>query len=150
MKLRATALALALASLATPALAGPKDEPRQERRDDRADAAVDAATKWDKLGERWVRGRVDRDAVRVGKRWGAYRKIKLIVEHSALEMFDIVITFANGTTFSPETRVVFGKDTGSRIIDLPGDARKIRRIDFKYGNLPGGGKAQVEVWGLHE
>ena len=30
---------------------------------------------------------------------------------------------------------------------LPGGARAIKRVDFRYGNLPGGGKAQLELWG---
>jgi hypothetical protein len=33
------------------------------------------------------------------------------------------------------------------VIDLPGGARVIRRVEFRYGNLPGGGRARVELWG---
>jgi hypothetical protein len=139
-----TLAALLAAAAVTPAGAQP------ERRDDRIDHAIDAHSKWDKLGERWVQSKYDKDTIRVGKRAGKYRRIKLVVEHSAVELYDIKITFANGKPYSPGTRLVFGKDSTSRTIDLPGDARFIRRIDFKYGNLPGGGKAQVEVWGLHQ
>ena len=35
----------------------------------------------------------------------------------------------------------------ARDIDLPGGGRAIRRVEFRYGNLPGGGKAQIELWG---
>jgi hypothetical protein len=34
------------------------------------------------------------------------------------------------------------------VIDLPGDDRYIKKITFKYGNLPGTGKATVKVFGL--
>ncbi len=33
------------------------------------------------------------------------------------------------------------------VIDLPGDKRVIKRVEFKYTDLPGGGDAQVELWG---
>ena len=72
----------------------------------------------------------------------------LVVEHSAVELFDVVIVFGNGEVFSPGTRLIFGQGATSREIDLPGNARHIDRVEFRYGNLPGGGRAQIEVWGL--
>jgi hypothetical protein len=41
---------------------------------------------------------------------------------------------------------VFGQGSWSRDIDLPGGDRAIRKVEFRYGNLPGGGKAQLELW----
>lgn len=122
---------------------------RGERADDRRDAIVDANSPWDKLGERWVQGGNDVDVIHVGARDGRYRSIKLVAEHSALELYDLVVTFGNGETFSPPTRLVFGQGTTSRTIDLPGEARLIKTVAFHYGNLPGGGRAQLELWGLH-
>lgn len=123
-------------------------QPRAERRNDRQDARFDAASPWDKLGERWVQGGADRDVIHVGRDDGRYRQLKLVVEHSALEMYDVAVVFGDGTSFSPPTRMAFGQGTTSRTIDLPGGARVIRRIEFRYGNLPGGGRAQVEAWAL--
>jgi hypothetical protein len=108
-----------------------------ERRDDRADRRFDRNSKWDKLGERWVDGRVDRDAIAVQRR-ERYSRVRLVVEHSSVKIFDVVVIFGNGETFMP----------GSLEFDLPGELRHIDRIEFRYGNLPGGGRAQVEVWGL--
>src|SRR5688572_19275173 len=119
-----------------------------ERRDDRHDAAFDANSPWDKLGERWVVGSVDRDVIQVGKKEGHYKRIKIVVEHSAIELFDITVVFGNGEKFSPGARMVFGPNSTSREIDLPGGARYIDHVEFRYGNLPGGGRAQVELWGL--
>jgi hypothetical protein len=70
----------------------------------------------------------------------------IVVEHSALEMYDVVVTFGDGTRFSPPTRHVFSPDTRSHVIDLPGSQRIIRSVEFRYGNLPGGGRAQAELW----
>lgn len=118
-----------------------------ERRDDVHDARVEAMTGWEKLGERWVNGGADRDAIHVGRDDGRFRSIRLKAEHSALELFDVVVVFGDGTTFSPGTRLVFGQGAWSRDIDLPGGDRVIRRVEFRYGNLPGGGRAQLELWG---
>jgi len=115
--------------------------------DDRGDRQFDRNSQWDKLGERWVNGRADRDVINVNRR-ERYSRIKLVVEHSAVEMYDVEIIFGNGERFAPGTRLIFGEASTSREIDLPGGLRDIERIEFKYGNLPGGGKAQVEVWGL--
>jgi len=58
----------------------------------------------------------------------------------------VVITFGDGEPFSPATRHVFGANTRSHVIDLPGRERVIRSVEFRYGNLPGGGRAQAELW----
>jgi hypothetical protein len=101
---------------------------------------------WVRLGERWVDGAHDRDVISVGAREGYYRRIMIVVENSALEMFDVTVTFGNGDRFSPATRHIFGANTRSHTIDLPGHERVIRTVEFRYGNLPGGGRALAELW----
>lgn len=117
-----------------------------ERKDDKRDAAVDARSGWDKLGERVVDGKGDRDTIAVGARDGRFTRVMLVVEHSAIELDDVKIEFGDGDHFSPGTRLVFDKKTVSRVIDLPGGARVIKKVTFRYGNLPGGGRASVELW----
>lgn len=132
----------------SPAAAERREDRRDERRDDRRDRRFDAHSRWDKLGERWVDGRGDRDVIHVGKKDGRFQKIQLVVEHSSVELYDIVVTFGDGTTFSPNTRLAFGPNSTTRVIDLPGGARVIRKVELRYGNLPGGGRAQIELWGV--
>lgn len=102
---------------------------------------------WRFLGERMVNGRVDRDVIDVGPRDGVFQKLEVRVKGSALEMYDIKIVFGNGEDMHPDTRLVFGKGSWSRVIDLPGNSRVVRRVEFKYGNLPGGGRARVKLYG---
>jgi hypothetical protein len=126
---------------------GRRAEAREERRDDARDRVAEAMTGWTRLGERWVeRGPGDHDTIAVTAAEGTFHQIALRVEHSALELFDVTVTFGDGQTFSPATRLVFAEDTSSRTIDLPGAARVIRRVDFRYANLPGSGRAQIELW----
>jgi len=108
--------------------------------------AVESRGDWTKLGERWVDGVRDRDVITVGAHEGHFRRMMIVVEHSALEMFDVDVTFGDGSHFSPPTRHVFSPETRSHVIDLPGRDRVIRSVAFRYGNLPGGGRAQAEVW----
>ena len=143
--MRITCLALAFSLSACVAQSHPRTAP--ERYDKRSDRQFDRNSQWDKLGQRWVNGRIDRDVIPVHRR-ERYSRIRIVVEHSALELHDVVIHFRNGEVYSPGARLIFGEGSVSREIDLPGGLRDIERIELVSGNLPGGGRAQVEVWGL--
>jgi hypothetical protein len=99
------------------------------------------------LGERFVNGGADHDVIPVGRRDGRFHELMIVVERAPIELFDMVVTFGNGDRFEPHNRLVFGRDTTSRNIDLPGGARVVQRVDFRYGNLVAGTQAKVELWG---
>ena len=101
---------------------------------------------WVKLGERDVDGKVDRDVIVVGKHEGKFSKLTLLVDKSDLELLDFEITFGNGQKHNPNVKHVFKEGQRTRVLDFPGGDRVIKYIDMKYANLPGGGKARVEVW----
>jgi len=103
---------------------------------------------WAKLGERRVLLSAERDTIPVTLLKGRYRKIMLVVHGSALEMYDVVVTFANGDRYTPATRLYFAEDTRSRVIDLPGTKRTIKKVDFFYRSKHAlTGFAEVELWG---
>jgi hypothetical protein len=106
------------------------------------------ATGWTSLGDRTVNGKYDHDTLEVGTEEGRFSKLTFVVEDSDLELFDVVIKFGNGEKFSPTTRLVFKEGSRTGVIDLPGDTRHIKKIEFKYGNLPGTGQAKIKVYGL--
>jgi hypothetical protein len=101
---------------------------------------------WVKLGERQVNGRVDHDRIEVGRREGKLSRLTLVVLDSDLELIDFEIKFAKGPPWHPEVKHFFKEGQRTRLIDFPGDERVIKFIDFKYRNLPGGGRAKVQVW----
>jgi hypothetical protein len=47
----------------------------------------------------------------------------------------MIVTFGNDETFKPKLRHTFAQGSGSRIIDLPGERRIIKRIDFHYKSI---------------
>jgi hypothetical protein len=105
------------------------------------------ATGWTLLGSRAVDGRRDRDQIRVGRFPGKFDQITLVVSDSDLELKDLNVVFSNGQRWSPKTAHTFREGARARAIDLPGKDRTIARIELSYANLPGGGKAKVEVYG---
>ncbi len=100
---------------------------------------------WTLLGERGVDGRMDADRIDISQKQGKFNKITVVVLDSDLEMVDFRVQFVSGKSFNPEVKQVFNEGTRTRIIDLP-NTDPMRLIEFKYKNLPGGGKARVQVW----
>jgi len=100
---------------------------------------------WTRVGAAMVNGGRDRDVVELSDQ-GPYTALTFVATGSDVEIFDIVVTFGNKEKFSPPTRLVFKEGSRSRAIDLPGKKRKIKNVALRYGNLPGGGMASVEIW----
>lgn len=117
-------------------------------RDDRPAAEPRRIAGWDRLGSRSVSFKAERDVVSAEGE-GLFRRVMIVVDDADLELFDVKVVFANGEVFSPETRLYFKEDSRTRVIDLPGEARAIRRIEFSYRSVRGGGdgKAEVHVYG---
>jgi hypothetical protein len=102
---------------------------------------------WTLLGEKEVRGKRDRDNISVGRREGRFNELMVIVEDGDIHMTSMEVVFENGDNYRPSLAHFFREDQRTRAIDLPGDRRAIRRIEFRYGNLPGPDQARVQVWG---
>lgn len=101
------------------------------------------------LGEKEVNFLVDRDDLVVGLKDGMFRRLRFDVEKNDLEMLQVTVTFGNGKTETVPVRHVFKEGSRSRVIDLPGQKRIIRRITFFYrtvGSLVEG-RALIKVYG---
>ena len=105
------------------------------------------AASWVTLGSRTVNLFHDHDTIHVGMMSGLFSKIRLKVTGNAVFMHDLHVTFASGAAADIPVRFMFLPGSASRVIDLPGTARLIRRIDMTYGRLPVGGTAVVTVEG---
>jgi hypothetical protein len=102
---------------------------------------------WTLLGERTVdSNREDTDKIQVSRWDRRFRKLSVVVLDSDLEMIDMAVKFGRGEPFHPEINTFFREGSRSKLVDFPGDERPIKWIEFKYRNLPGGGRARVQVW----
>lgn len=105
------------------------------------------STGWTLLGTQGVAGGRDRDTIRIGKRKGGFDQLTMVVSDSDLDLQDMTIVFTNGQKWSPKFKQVFREGQRTRVIDLPGKDRTIARVELVYANLPGGGRAKVELYG---
>jgi hypothetical protein len=101
------------------------------------------------LGERWVHGggQAMNEAVHVGRADGRFSTLMIVVENAPVEIYNIVVTFGDGQRQEVPTRLTFGPDSTTREIPLEGGARVVRNVDFTFSNIPGDGRAKVELWG---
>jgi len=106
-----------------------------------------AAQGWEMLGRQEVDFKNDHDRIDVGRKEGRFKQLEIRVEGAPVEINKMVVTFGNNETFSPELRHRFEEKSTSRVIDLPGDRRTIKRIDFNYRSINRReGKATVAVY----
>jgi hypothetical protein len=107
-------------------------------------------TKWEKLGQRKVNFKLDRDEIGVGRFEGFFDALQLKVKKGPINMFKMVIHFHNGETKEIELRNNFTAGSESRIIDLPGNKRIIDKVVLWYDTKGfADSKAIVELWGRH-
>lgn len=112
-----------------------------------SNTAESAVQRWRFIGDKWVNFGVERDVI-VVKGNDNYRQIKLKVTDGPLRMIDMDIFFENGEKMNVPIKNRFKQGDESRLIDLPGGSRSIRRIEFVYETVGViKGKARVAVWG---
>ena len=115
---------------------------------------------WVKLGKRTVDFRTDHDVIGVRASMGRFRAIRIHVFRHPVRMLDLKIRFGDGTTQDVALSSVIPAGGHSRIINLTGGPRVIRKIEFVYrstgpappprphrGRRVARARARVEVWG---
>lgn len=110
-----------------------------------------AGRDWDELGCQQVSlfGK-DRDTIRVGRREGRFRAIRLHVRGADVEMLDLTVVYANGQPDRLQVRSVIRQGERTRPLDLAGAERAISQVDMTYRTIPNfKGMATVCVEGLH-
>jgi hypothetical protein len=105
--------------------------------------------KWVLIARTETKLNLDQDVVVINGK-NVFRAIKFRVTHSPIEIFDLDVVFENGEHQDLAVKNIFQPNTESRVLDLPGNKRKIRSIVIKYrsrGNLFNQ-RAYVQFWGL--
>lgn len=121
--------------------------------------------RWEKLGEKSVNYKTERDVIRAGGR-GTFSKLKIHVKGNAVDFDKVIVKFANGSSQELKIRQVIQAGGETREIDLRGNKRVIKEIVFYYKSVKSYGngrsdrhgcnhgnngkrKATVSVWGRH-
>ena len=106
------------------------------------------APKWKLLGTKVVKFRTERDVIVVGADEGVYKKIKLTVRKSGIRIKDMKVHFANGDVFDVKIRNFIPAGGETRVIDLPGKNRIIKKVVFWYKSTKKNSKrATVRLFG---
>jgi hypothetical protein len=74
----------------------------------------------------------DRDSVRVGRREGRFKAIRLHVRGADIEMVDLKVIYANGEPDELRVRRILRQGDRTRALDLQGRERAIDRVDMTY------------------
>ena len=91
-----------------------------------------AGQNWKLLGSRTVTDRVDHDTIAVTGARGDFHGVKITVQRSAVRFIRVVVHFGNGGQQELEMRDLIPAGGETRVIDLRGNDRVIRSVDFWY------------------
>lgn len=110
-----------------------------------AEARNDKIGRWENLGTKSVRLIGDRDSFHINK--GPYTKIRFSVHERAVDFQKVFVEFGNGQRIEIPVRERIYAGGQTRVIDLPGHARNIKKIVFWYKTAPGSfERAKVSIW----
>jgi hypothetical protein len=109
-----------------------------------------AGRDWEELGcQRVSLFGVDRDSIRVGRREGRFKAIRLLVRGADINILDLKVVYGNGQPDHIPVRSVIRQGDRTRPLDLKGWERSIDRVDLTYLTIPNfKGQATVCVEGL--
>ena len=108
------------------------------------------AQSWERLGSRTVSFGLDRDVINVGAHEGSFTKLKIQVTGAPVNMHRVKVEYMNGDVQEIQVKHNFVKGSGTRIIDLKGNKRIIKKITFFYDTKNRAKKrAKVHVFGRH-
>src|SRR5436190_1643898 len=105
------------------------------------------AATWISLGSKTVSLLADHDTIYVGAGVGLFTDVRLHITGNTVFIHSMKITFSSGATQNVNLAFAFLPGMSSRVINLPGPARFIKKVDLVYSKLIGGGTAVVTLQG---
>jgi hypothetical protein len=110
--------------------------------------STETKAEWKFIGDKNVRFGVDHDVIHCGVVNDNFRQIKLKVTDGPLKVYDMKIYFDNGDVQDVSIRNQIRQGGESRLIDLDGGLRSLKKIEFTYETKGfGRGRSRVAVWG---
>jgi hypothetical protein len=122
---------------------------RKAERDGRDGGGREARADWEELGCKSVGLFGGRDVIKVGRREGRFKSIKLKVSGNAVHIMDLTVNYTRGGPDSLRVRSEIRQGGETRALDLKGRERSIDNIELIYRAKPNfKGKARVCIEGL--
>jgi hypothetical protein len=104
---------------------------------------------WVELGCERAGFLAERDVIRVGRKEGRFRALRVSATSNSVAINDLKVIFANGEYERLMVQQDVREGTSTQPLDLPGDRRSIDRIEMAYQSKPNfKGQARVCVEGL--
>lgn len=105
---------------------------------------------WEKLGSRVVNMQADHDEIMVTLKDGVFTKVRLKIMKAPIHLMNINIVFGNGSNKNVVFNRKFAAGSFTRVIDLPGNKRIIKKVKLNYKSVPvGKGKSVIALFGKH-
>jgi hypothetical protein len=106
--------------------------------------------RWEILGKTMVNYSLDRDEISVTAAEGEFSAIQLKVKKAGINMHKVTVHFGDGSTQDVDIRNDFSAGSESRVIDLEGKKRIIKKVVFWYDTKAlRKNRALIELWGRH-
>lgn len=106
---------------------------------------------WELLGTEKVDFRRDRDIIRVGRKEGRFEALRLAVKDGDVQVREMTVVYGNGDKQRFEVDGIIREGEQTRPIDLKGNTRFIKEIEFRYKSVGrprrGDERATVMVYG---
>jgi hypothetical protein len=101
---------------------------------------------WIQLGKEKVNARMERDEIRSASK-GFVKQVVIEVRGAAVYFESVAVHLGDGEVVDLPVRSIIKAGERTRVIDLPGNARLIRKVVFVHQKLRDAGKAEVILWG---
>ena len=95
-------------------------------------SALRAQREWIHLGDKHVDGNSDHDKISLGSSEGWFRQLQIRVEDAPVSFKRVVVHFGNGTEEELQFREVINPGGSTRALDLRGQRRIIKSVEFWY------------------
>jgi hypothetical protein len=106
--------------------------------------------RWEQLGIRKVNKAYDRDEIVITRAEGTFNALKFKVVDRSITLYDMKVHYGNGTVEDVRTRIHIPAGGETRVIDLRGGNRVIKKVVFRYETKRVRGKrATLYLYGRH-
>ncbi|BCL75103.1 hypothetical protein JHS3_08390 [Jeongeupia sp. HS-3] len=93
----------------------------------------------------------DHDEIIVTAGAGDFKALQLRTRERAIEMLDMTVVYSTGGRDIIPMRFVIPANGASRVLDLRGHDRNVRKVILRYTTRPGSvERAFVALWGLND